>query len=138
MDFTELNKLLITLPGYALLNDAMKTAAMTGALIPDEQGRWPADPDYVARYDLYYAAVSLIPFLQAQPLVTSASSEGTSVSATAFDWNAIRQFYLGLSLIASSAGDVLRAIPIPDQPHVYRVPMHTIGGYHGDVDTDIG
>ena len=56
---------LSTLPGYALLTDTMKTAAMNGALIPDSEGRWPGETDYVPTYDIYFAALKLIPFLQA-------------------------------------------------------------------------
>lgn len=139
MDFTELNKLLEALPGYSLLTDSMKTSALMGALIPDEAGRWPSNPEYVPTYDVYFAALSLLPFLQSQPVVTSASSEGTSVSVQATDWNSIRAFYRGLSPICSTNGnDVLQIVPIPDVPHVRRVPMNDRGGYYGDVDTDLG
>lgn len=138
MDFTELNKLLDTLPGYALLNDSMKTSAMNGARIPDSSGRWPQDAGYELTYDVYFAALALIPFLRSQPVVTSASSEGTSVSVQGIDWDAIVLFYKGLSSICSVDGNsVLHAVPIPDVPHVRRVPMNDRGGYYGDVDTDL-
>ena len=139
MDFTELNKLLSALPGYSMLNDSMKTAAMLSARIPDSAGRWPADALYEPTYDLYFASLSLLPFLQAQPQVTSAGSEGTSVTATQFNWGSIRDFYRGLSPIYQDGGNaVLKVLPIPDPPHVVRVPMRNVGGYYGDVDTDIG
>lgn len=139
MDFSKLNELLGILPGYALLTDAMKTIAMGSAVIPDENGVWPGQPDYVPTYDIYFAALKLIPFLQAQPVVTSAGSEGTSVSVKPADWDAIIAFYRGSSPIIQATGnDVLRAVPIPDPPHVRRVNMQDRGGYYGDVDTDIG
>lgn len=139
MDFTKLNELLSTLPGYDLLTDTMKTAAMSGALIPDSEGRWPGQEDYVSTYDIYFAALKLLPFLQAQPVVTSAGSEGTSVSVKPTDWNAIIAFYRGNSLIIQATdNDVLRVVPIPDPPHVVRVPMNDRGGYYGDIDTDLG
>lgn len=138
MDLTELNKILETLPGYALLTESMKTSAMNGARIPDSDGRWPQDTDYVPTYDIYFAALALLPFLQAQPVVTSAGSEGTSVSVQATDWTAVRAFYRGLSpIVSDTAGDVMSIVPIPDVPHVRRVRMNDRGGHYGDVDTDI-
>lgn len=139
MDFSKLNELLSSLPGYALLTNTMKTAAMGSALIPDSEGRWPGQPDYVPTYDIYFAALKLLPFLQAQPVVTSAGSEGTSVSVKPADWSAVTAFYRGNSPIIQATGnDVLRLVPIPDPPHVRRVLMNDRGGYYGDVDTDIG
>ena len=139
MDFSKLNELLSSLPGYALLTDAMKTVAMNAALIPDSEGRWPGQEDYEPTYDIYFAALKLLPFLQAQPVVTSAGSEGTSVSVKPADWDAIIAFYRGNSHIIQATGnDVLRAVPIPDPPHVRKVNMQDRGGYYGDVDTDIG
>lgn len=139
MDFTQLNELLQTLPGYELLTEAMKTAAMSGALIPDSDGHWPGTSGYTPTYDIYFAALKLLPFLQAQPVVTSAGSEGTSVSVKPADWNAIMRFYRENSLIIQATGnDVLHLVPIPDPPHVRRVSMRDGGGYYGDVDTDIG
>lgn len=139
MDFSKLNELLSSLPGYALLTDAMKTVAMNAALIPDSEGRWPGQEDYEPTYDIYFAALKLLPFLQAQPVVTSAGSEGTSASVKPADWDAIIAFYRGSSPIIQATGnDVLRAVPIPDPPHVRKVNMQDRGGYYGDVDTDIG
>lgn len=139
MDFTKLNELLQTLPGYELLTESMKTIAMEGALIPDSAGNWPGTSGYTPTYDIYFAALKLIPFLQAQPVFTSAGSEGTSVSVKPADWTAIQRFYRENSPIIQATGpDVLRLLPIPDPPHVRRVPMNDRGGYYGDVDTDIG
>ena len=138
MDFTALNNIISSLAGYDLLTDDMKTSALESARIPDESGRWPQDTGYVPTYDVYFAALSLLPFLQAQPAVTSAGSEGTTVSATPTDWAALRTFYRSHSLIASGSSAVLQILPIPDVPHVRKVPMNDRGGYYGDVDTDAG
>lgn len=137
MDFTKLNELLATLPGYALLTTSMKTVALQASLIPDSEGRWPGDTDYEATYDIYFAALSLLPFLQAQPVVTSAGSEGTSISVKPMDWEAIRVFYRGQSVIVSGQQHVITSVAIPDVPHVKRVPMNDRGGYFGDIDTDV-
>lgn len=138
MDFTALNELLSTLPGYALITDTMRTAAMSGALIPDENGVWPGQPGYIDTYDVYFAALKLVPFLQAQPVVTSAGSEGTNVSVKPADWEAIIAFYRSNSpIVQATSGDVLQVVPIPDPPHVRRVNMRDRSGYYGDVDTDV-
>ena len=138
MDFSKLNELLSPLPGYEMLTDSMKTIAMESAQIPDGDGVWPGQPEYVPTYDIYFAALKLLPFLQAQPVVTSAGSEGTSVSVKPADWDAIIAFYRGSSPIIQATGnDVLRAVPIPDPPHVRKVNMQDRGGYYGDVDTDL-
>lgn len=139
MDFTKLNELLGPLPGYKLLTDNMKTVAMSGALIPDSAGVWPGQPDYAPTYDVYFAALKLLPFLQAQPVVTSSSSEGTSVSAKPTDWSAVIAFYRsGSSILQATGNSLLQMVPIPDPPHVKRVPMNDRGGRYGDIDTDIG
>lgn len=137
-ELNELNALLENLPGYTLVTPSMKTSALTGARIPDSAGVWPGVEGYVDTYDVYFAAVSLLAFLQAQPIVTHTSSEGTSVTATPFNWGAVKAFYEGLSpIMARIKGDVLTAVPIPDPPHVTRVPMNDKGGYYGDVNTDL-
>lgn len=135
----ELNKLLEGLAGYAMLTPAMKQAALNRSLIPDTFGVWPGRPGYLPTYDIYFAALMVIPLLAAQPVVTSASSEGTSASVRATDWGQLAASYRGLSTIVQATGNgVLNILPIPDVPHVRRVPMNDRGGYYGDVDTDIG
>ena len=139
MDFTKLNELLSVLPGHNTLTNSMKTIAMNSAVIPDENGVWPGQAGYLPTYDVYFAALKLIPFLQAQPIVTSAGSEGTSVTVSAPDWGALITFYRGSSPIIQATGtDVLAVVPIPDPPHVVRVSMRDRGGYYGDVNTGIG
>lgn len=135
----ELDKLLAALPNSDKVTTEMKQAALNGSLIPDPDGIWPGQVGYVTTHDVYWAAINLMPFMQAQPQVTSASSEGTSVTATRFDWDAIASFYRGMSVIVgANPRDVLNLVAIPDVPHVRRVPMNDRGGYYGDVDTDLG
>lgn len=135
----DLNALLAPLPGYAILTDSMKNAALNLAVVPDAAGVWPGQPDYVPTYDIYWAAVSLIGFLQAQPVVRQTSSEGTSVAVDAPNWNGIIAFYRSQSVIAqaTASGSILTEIPIPGLPHVVPVDMSGRWDGYGDVDTDL-
>lgn len=133
----ELNALLVSLPGYALLTDTMKNAALAGALVPDAAGVWPGGAGYVPTYDVYYAAISLIGFLQAQPVVRQSSSEGTSVAVDAPNWDGLLAWYRSMSPICQAMGtSVLNKVLIPDGQHVRRTDMSG-GGIYGDVDTDL-
>lgn len=135
----DLNALLVSLPGYALLTDNMKQRALEGAVVPDAAGVWPGQDFYVPTYDVYYAAISLIGFLQAQPVVRQSSSEGTSVAVDAPNWTGLVAWYSSMSLICSSQpGGLLNPVAIPDGPHVVRRDMSGRGDGYGDVDTDLG
>lgn len=135
----ELNDLLKSLPGYSLLTEGMKAAALSGSLIPDFNDVWPGQVGYITTYDVYFAAINLVGFLRAQPLVTSTSSEGTSVSVSAPDWEALLQYYRSQSHIMQATGQtVLTRVQIPDLPYVVRTDMRGRGRYYGDIDTDLG
>lgn len=136
----DLNALLSGLPGYGLITEAMRNSALEGARILDSERRWPGTPDYVPTYDVYFAALSLVGFLQAQPVIRSSSSEGTSVSVDAPNWASLVSYYRSMSPILSSTGDgVLHKVRIPEGPHVFRTDMsERSSGYYGDVDTDLG
>lgn len=136
----ELTDLLANLPGAALLTPAMKQAALDGALVPDARNVWPGQDEYVNTYDVYFAALGLIGFLQAQPVVRQSSSEGTSVAVDAPNWAGLTAWYRSMSKIAQVGGNgVLRVVPIPEGPHVRRVDMGSGGGDgYDDVDTDLG
>lgn len=134
----DLNALLITLPGYGLLSPNMKQHALDGAVIPDAAGVWPGQEDYVPTYDVYFAAMSLIGFLQAQPVVRQVSSEGTSTAVDAPQWGNLLVWYRSMSPICQAAGvNVLTPITIPDGPHVVRNDMSGRGDGNGDIDTDL-
>lgn len=134
----ELNALLQGLPGYALLTPAMKQAALDGARIPDSFGIWPGQDGYETTYDVYFAALTLIGFLQAQPFIKSSSSEGTSVSVEKPDWGALAAYYRAMSPICGLQGNgVLTRVAIPEGPHVRHTDMSGRGSHYGDVDTDL-
>lgn len=136
----DLNELLLPLPGYGILTDAMKQRALSTSLIPDGAGVWPGQPGYQPTYDIYWAAMALVGYLQAQPFVKSSSSEGTAVAVEKPDWAGILAYFASQSVIsgANQASPVLTAVPIPDVPHVRRVDMSGGDPYYGDVDTDLG
>lgn len=135
----ELNALLSNLPGYDLITSAMKLRALESARVPDSEGRWPNESGYVPSYDVYFAALSLVSFLKAQPVLRSSSSEGTSVSVDAPDWAALVTYYRTQSPIIGTQGNsVLQEVAIPGRPHVYKTDMSGRGGYYGDIDTDVG
>lgn len=136
----KLNQLLQALPGYGILTTEMKQGALDLSLIPDPDGVWPGQPGYVTTYDPYYAALLLVGILQAQPVVTSAGSEGTSVTATPPDWKALVSSWMSLSVVAQATGNgILNRVAIPEGPHVRHTNMHDGGdSYNGDIDTDLG
>lgn len=100
---------------------------------------WPGYPGYVTTYDIYWAAMGLIGFLQAQPVIRQSSSEGTSVAVDAPNWSSLLAYYRSMSRIAAAttAGPLLTLVPIPDVPHVYPVNMRDRRGGNDNVDTDL-
>lgn len=135
----ELNELLGALPGFDLLSPSMKLAALNGALIPDDLGVWPGQQGYTTTYDVYFAALTLLGFLRAQPFVRNANSEGTGVTVDAPDWAALTAYFRALSPIAAVTGSgALQRVAIPDGPYLRRVDMNRRDAYYGDVDTDLG
>ena len=136
---SDLDDLLSSLPGFSVLTDGMKNAALAGALIPDSFGVWPGEEGYKATYDVYFAALNLIAFLEAQPVVTNTNSEGTGVTVTVPDWSALRRYYLSQSHIIQAAGyGVMTRVEIPDLPYISPTDMSGRGTHYGDVNTDLG
>lgn len=136
-----LDSLMQALPGFSLLTERMKLNALAGALMPDVNGVWPGRPGYITTHDEYFAAVGLLAFLQAQPVVRQVSSEGTSTAVDAPNWTGLISYYRSMSPIAkASGGGVIGSVPIPQGPHVRRTDMHNTGRGYGDdnVDTDLG
>jgi len=134
----DLSALLVSLPNYSLLNDLMKNNALAGALIPDVNSVWPGETDYVPTYDIYFAAISLIGFLQAQPVVRQSSSEGTSVAVDAPNWSGLLAWYRSMSPICrATGGSLLSVLTIPGGPHVVRTDMREAGDDYDNVDTDL-
>ena len=134
-----LDDLLSSLPGYSLITEGMKTAALEGARVPDSFGVWPLEEGYEQTYDNFFAALNLIGFLQAQPVVTNTASEGTSVTVSKPEWDALIRYYRSMSPIIQTAGqDVLTRVEIPDLPHVVPTNMSGRRSHYGDIDTDLG
>lgn len=134
----DLNSLLANLPNATLISDAMKADALAGALIPDAALVWPGQPGYVPTSDAYFAAVGLIGFLQAQPVVRQSSSEGTSVAVDAPNWAGLIAYYRSMSPIArATSNGLLTKVLIPDGPHVRRVNMNVSLEGYDNVDTDL-
>jgi len=136
----ELNALLINLPGYGLLTPEMKDRALATALIPDLNNVWPGQPGYIETYDVYWAAIGLVGFLEAQPVVRQSSSEGTSVAVDAPSWGGLVAYYRSMSVIATavSAAPILTEISIYTDPHVYPTDMTGRWSENDNVDTDLG
>lgn len=134
----DLNGLLAPLPGYAVLTNEMKQRALNLALIPDADGVWPGQPDYVTTYDVYWAAILLAGYMMAQPFIKQASSEGTSTTVDAPNWGGLFTFFRSQSVIFAAQNDVLQIVPIPDGPHVVPTDMSGRGDHYGDIDTDCG
>lgn len=136
---TRLDELLQGLPGAGLLSVSMKNAALVQSQIPDAHSVWPGQDGYHATYDIYWAAINLVGFLQAQPVVRQSSSEGTSIAVDAPNWGSLLGYYRSMSVISqANSGPILTAIPIPGGPHVYRTDMRGRSNGYDDVDTDLG
>jgi len=134
----ELDALLENLPNYSLITAGMKQVALDAAQIPDSTGLWPAETGYTETNDIYFAALSLLGFLQAQPVVRQTSSEGTSVAVDAPRWSVLVAHFRSMSPIARSGGnDIIQVVTIPDRPYVVRTDMSGRGTSYGDVDTDL-
>lgn len=134
----DLNALLVNLPNYSLLTEGMKQKALDGALMPDSSKVWPGNSGYVNTYDVYFAAVNLLGFLKAQPVIRQSSSEGTSVSVDAPDWAGLIAWYKSMSPICSATSTgLLTPVTIPDKPHVRHTNMRDGGNGYDNVDTDL-
>ena len=134
----ELNALLAPLPGYSTLTVEMKQRALDGAQVPDAFGIWPGQAGYEVTYDVYFAALSLLPYLMALPVVRQTSSEGTSVAVDAPDWGALAAYFRGASPICATSGNgVITKVLIPEGPHVVPVDMSESWEGFEDVDTDV-
>lgn len=135
----ELEALLQNLPGYALLSEAMKQAALDGALVPDADGVWPGEDGYVPTYDVYFAALNLLGYLQAQPVVRQSSSEGTSVAVDGPNWAGLANYFKSMSpIVQATNSSILQKVLIPEGPHVRHVDMSTREHGYDNVDTDLG
>lgn len=141
---TALEELLQGLPNVSLLTPLMKTTALLQSQVPDSMLVWPGEDGYVPTYDIYFAAINLIGFLRAQPVVRQTSSEGTSVAVDAPNWGALIEYYRSLSTIVAASGNrVLQSVAIPRPPsHVKKTDMSGYDStgrmtHYANVDTDV-
>ena len=94
------------------LSDAELDVALTASRLPDEEGRPPADPDFVEEnWDLMYAAAECYDLKAAKLLgsgrVTKFSSEGSSFEKTGPDFSALADWYRDQSTAASDGNGVV-------------------------------
>jgi len=134
----DLNALLVNLPNAALVPEQMKLDALKGALIPDAAQVWPGNLGYIPTHDVYFAAISIIGFLQAQPVIRQSSSEGTSVAVDAPNWSGLVSWYRTMSPVSQATSNgLLQRVAIPDAPHVSRTDMTGRSQLNDNVDTDV-
>lgn len=132
-DTTTLDNLLGTYPGYDRISAEMKAEALTRSVTPDSTGLPPGADGWQPTYDSAYAALLLIPALQAQPQATAVTSEGTTVSTTVTDWKALRAFLTSMSPICRQQSQgVFRVWHIPQE-----TPHPTRDGSRLGVDSDV-
>lgn len=112
-DTTTLDDLLGAYPGYDKISAQAKASALNLAVIPDSEGRLPGSEGYQPTYDYAYAAILLLPALQAQAQATAVTSESTSVSTTVADWRALRTFLASMSPICRGQQGVFQVAYIP-------------------------
>lgn len=123
-------------PEYAFVSEELKQTALEHSVIPDSSGLLPSSPGYQPTYDSFFACLIILPLLRSQPVVTTSSSEGTSVTAQPTNWDALEAYLKSQSLVARiSSNSVLQSIPIPDTDYLQR---NRVGGdRYGDTDTDV-
>lgn len=132
-DTTTLDDLLGAYPGYDKISAQTKASALNLAVTPDSGGRLPGAEGYQPTYDYAYAAILMLPALQAQAQATTVASEGTTVSTTVTDWRALRAFLASMSPICKSQSQgvfQVAYIPVEDA-------RPTLDGSRLGVDNDV-
>lgn len=132
-DTTMLESLLGAYPGYDKISTQMKDEALARAVTLDSEGTPPGVDGWQPTYDYAYAALLLLPALQAQPQATTVTSEGTTVATTVADWKTLRAFLAGMSPICRQQAQGVFA--------VFHVPQETTrpvrDGSRLGVDNDV-
>lgn len=128
-----LDDVLALIPGGDVVSQAVKESALAKSLIPDSNGHLPGEQGYATTYDAFYAALTLLGVVRAQPAVTTASSESTSISATTPDWPSLEAWLRSQSVVCRSQ-DVLTSIPITYDGYITRAYMggEPYRGYDAD------
>lgn len=128
-----LDDVLALIPGGDVVSQAMRESALAKSLIPDSSGHLPGEQGYTPTHDAFYAALTLLGVVRAQPAVTTASSESTSISTTTPDWPSLEAWLRSQSVICRSQ-DTLTTIPITYADYTTKVYMEgeSYRGYDAD------
>ena len=128
-----LHDVLALIPGGDVVSQAMRESALAKSLIPDSSGHLPGERGYTPTHDVFYAALTLLGVVRAQPAVTTASSESTSISATTPNWPFLEGWLCSQSVICRNQ-DALTVIPITYDDYITRAYMggESYRGYDAD------
>lgn len=128
-----LDDVLALIPGGDVVSQAMRESALAKSLIPDSSGHLPGERGYTPTHDVFYAALTLLGVVRAQPAVTTASSESTSISATTPNWPSLEGWLRSQSVICRNQ-DALTVIPITYDDYITRAYMggESYRGYDAD------
>ena len=128
-----LDDVLALIPGGDVVSQAMRESALAKSLIPDSSGHLPGERGYTPTHDVFYAALTLLGVVRAQPAVTTASSESTSISATTPNWPSLEGWLCSQSVICRNQ-DALTVIPITYDDYITRAYMggESYRGYDAD------
>lgn len=146
VDLDHLRELLGSVEVAATLTDAQLTGALQGSVMPtivtdpltgNVTVLYPSDVDYTPTYDYHFAAYNLIDLMASQPVVTNASSEGSSITTSAPNWDALRSYYRAGSFILGYNASAFDVIDIPTQRRVTRNNMNDMDTYYGNIDPDL-
>lgn len=128
-----LDDVLALIHGGDVVSQAMRESALAKSLIPDSSGHLPGERGYTPTHDVFYAALTLLGVVRAQPAVTTASSESTSISSTPPDWTSLEGWLRSQSVICRNQ-DALTVIPITYDDYITKVYMEgeSYRGYDAD------
>ena len=107
-----LDDVLALIPGGDVVSQAMRESALAKSLIPDSSGHLPGEQGYTPTHDAFYAALTLLGVVRAQPAVTTASSESTSISSTPPDWASLEGWLRSQSAVSYTH------LTLPTTPYV--------------------
>lgn len=133
---TQLETMIGAPPGF--LPEPLLEQALTSAVIPDENGRLPTEPDWKPTWDMEWAAAQACQLAAlrqaANPTesVKRVASEGTTIEIDkpTTDWGALAHAWLKRSKLAQQLG-VTGGIQLIDLPRVEAIGCPTSQGLAG-------
>lgn len=104
-----------SLLGDGVLPDFLIGQAVDGAVIPDDAGRMPGDPQWTPTFDGWWAAAdaALLADTMQGDRLTSVTSEGTTMQIAPTDWHARANTWRARSSIGTSR---IGTITVPRNP----------------------